>query len=84
MPLPASLESLKLPLIAAPMLRVSGPALVSAACRAGIIGAFPTVNARTPEGLDAWLNQIAQECAQAGDAGLSAIGPVCPDRKSVV
>lgn len=79
MPLPASLESLKLPLIAAPMLRVSGPALVSAACRAGIIGAFPTVNARTPEGLDAWLNQIAQECAQAGDAGLSAIGPVCPN-----
>ena len=42
MPLPASLKSrLSLPLIAAPMFLVSGPALVKAACRAGVIGSFP-------------------------------------------
>lgn len=52
---------LRLPLIAAPMLRVSGPDLVSAACCNGVIGAFPTVNARTTEGLDAWLTRIAQD-----------------------
>jgi nitronate monooxygenase len=61
------------------MLRVSGPALVSAACRAGIVGAFPTVNARSPEGLDAWLAQIAEDCDRARDAGAITIGPVCPN-----
>ncbi len=38
---------LRLPLIAAPMLQVSGIDLVVAACRNGVIGAFPTANART-------------------------------------
>jgi nitronate monooxygenase len=49
---------LTLPLIAAPMLRVSGPDLVVAACNAGVIGAFPTKNARTAADLDAWLGDI--------------------------
>ncbi|HZZ86934.1 MAG TPA: nitronate monooxygenase [Caulobacteraceae bacterium] len=49
---------LALPLIAAPMLRVSGPDLVVAACNAGVVGAFPTKNARTAEQLDAWLGDI--------------------------
>ena len=49
---------LRLPLIAAPMLRVSGPDLVVAACKAGVIGAFPTKNARTSEELDAWLTDM--------------------------
>lgn len=49
---------MQLPVIVAPMLRVSGPQLVSAVCAAGAIGAFPTANARSPEELDAWLNQI--------------------------
>ncbi len=49
---------LRLPLIAAPMLRVSGPELVIAACRNGVIGAFPTANARTVEELDQWLTEI--------------------------
>jgi len=57
--LPVSLSArLRVPLLVAPMLRVSGPALVSAVCRAGAIGAFPAVNARTPHELDAWLSQI--------------------------
>jgi nitronate monooxygenase len=49
---------LTLPLIAAPMLRVSGPDLVVAACNAGVIGAFPTKNARTADDLDRWLGDI--------------------------
>lgn len=47
-----------MPLIAAPMLHVSGPELVVAACQAGVIGAFPTRNARSVEQLDAWLGDI--------------------------
>ncbi len=45
-------DRLALPLIAAPMLRVSGIELVSAACRAGIVGAFPTPNTRSPDELE--------------------------------
>ncbi len=76
MTLPASLsEGLRLPLIAAPMLRVSGPDLVSAACCAGVIGAFPTVNARTPQELDAWLARIADDRSRAG----RPTAPPCPN-----
>jgi nitronate monooxygenase len=59
MSLPAPLAGrLKLPLIAAPMLNVSGPELVIAACRQGVIGAFPTANAGGPQGLEDWLIRI--------------------------
>ncbi|MGW4337499.1 NAD(P)H-dependent flavin oxidoreductase [Rhodococcus koreensis] len=59
--LPASITSrLKVPLIVAPMLRVSGPALVSAVCTAGAIGAFPTANAGPAEELGHWLDQIEE------------------------
>ena len=49
---------LRLPLIAAPMFLVSGVELVAAACRNGVIGAFPTVNCRGPDQLDQWLDDI--------------------------
>lgn len=52
---------LRLPVIAAPMFLVSGPDLVIAACRAGVIGSFPTVNCRTVDDLDAWLGRIVAE-----------------------
>jgi nitronate monooxygenase len=58
-----------LPLIAAPMFLVSGPELVLAACRAGIIGAFPAPNARTLATLDEWLARIVAEHAAMGPAG---------------
>lgn len=54
---------LRLPLIAAPMFLVSGPELVIAACRAGIVGSFPAPNARTPEIFADWLQQIRTELA---------------------
>lgn len=73
MSLPASLEArLRLPLIAAPMFLVSGPALVTAACRAGVIGSFPTANCRTLDELDRWLGEM-----RAGTDGRSA--PFCPN-----
>ncbi|MGN5476361.1 NAD(P)H-dependent flavin oxidoreductase [Cupriavidus basilensis] len=76
MSLPSSLASrLRLPLIAAPMLRVSGPDLVAAACRSGVIGAFPTVNARGAEQLDAWLTQIKARCADSP----GPVAPICPN-----
>lgn len=49
---------LRVPLIGAPMFIVSGPELVIAQCQAGIVGAFPALNARPQEQLDAWLVQI--------------------------
>ncbi|MGJ4964057.1 NAD(P)H-dependent flavin oxidoreductase [Bradyrhizobium sp. HKCCYLRH3061] len=70
---------LRLPLIAAPMFLVSGIELVSAACGNGVIGAFPTVNCRTPDELDAWLFQIADRLARRSDASGAAAAPVCPN-----
>ncbi len=63
---------LRLPLIAAPMFLVSGPALVTAACRAGVVGAFPTANCRSVEELDAWLTRFESELGPS-DA------PHCPN-----
>lgn len=53
-------DRLTLPVIAAPMFLISGPDLVIAACRAGIVGAFPTPNARSLDQLDAWMTRIRQ------------------------
>jgi nitronate monooxygenase len=59
MALPEGLKSrLRLPLIGAPMFIVSGPELVIAQCQAGIIGAFPALNARPEKALDDWIRRI--------------------------
>lgn len=49
---------LRLPLVAAPMFLVSGPDLVIAACKAGVIGSFPFPNARTTGDLRLWLDRL--------------------------
>ena len=59
------LPSLRLPVFAAPMFLISGPDLVIAACKAGIIGAFPTPNARSIDQLDEWMTRIARETSGA-------------------
>jgi len=64
--LPAVLQRLKLPVIAAPMFIAGNPKLVIEQCKAGIVGSFPALNARPKEALDAWLTEI--ETALAGDA----------------
>ena len=56
---------LRLPVVAAPMFLISGPELVVAACKAGIVGAFPTPNARPIEVLDEWMQRITEGLAQA-------------------
>ena len=64
MPIPDILQGrLRLPVIAAPMFIVSGPDLVIAQCKAGIVGSFPALNARPPALLDEWLSRIAEELA---------------------
>ena len=69
---------LRLPVVAAPMFLVSGPELVLAACKAGIVGAFPTPNARPIEKLDEWMRQITEGLALARDQQSAAtIGPWC-------
>jgi nitronate monooxygenase len=61
MALPPILENLDFPVIAAPMFIVSGPELVIAQCKAGIVGSFPALNARPAEMLEKWIVQIKLE-----------------------
>ncbi|MCJ2177583.1 NAD(P)H-dependent flavin oxidoreductase [Novosphingobium album (ex Hu et al. 2023)] len=61
MPLPAPFQSLRLPVIAAPMFIVSNPDLVIAQVRSGIVGSFPALNARPASQLDEWLHRIIEE-----------------------
>jgi nitronate monooxygenase len=62
MTLPAALTGLRLPLIGAPLFIISRPELVIAQCKAGIVGAFPALNAREKDGesLDEWLHEIRE------------------------
>ena len=77
MALPATLEGkLRLPLIGAPMFIVSGPELVIAQCKAGVIGSFPALNARPQSALDDWIRQIKDELGSY--AGEHPGEPVAP------
>jgi len=78
-PLARFRDRLSLPLIAAPMFLVSGVELVAAACRHGVIGAFPTVNCRSSVELDAWLNEIEDRLRASSDALGKPAAPVCPN-----
>ena len=63
MPLPPLFANLRLPVIASPLFIVSGPELVIAQCKAGIVGSFPSLNARPIAQLDEWLHRITEELA---------------------
>src|SRR5271156_3530558 len=64
MPLPRMLrDRLRLPVIGSPLFIVSGPELVIAQCKAGVVGSFPSLNARPVSQLDEWLAQITEELA---------------------
>jgi nitronate monooxygenase len=78
-PLARFRDRLSLPLIAAPMFLVSGVDLVVAACRNGVIGAFPTVNCRSPEQLDAWLGDIETRLRRDSDRSGKLSAPICPN-----
>jgi nitronate monooxygenase len=64
MSLPASIASrLRLPVIGSPLFIISNPDLVIAQCTAGIVGSFPSLNARPAEKLEEWLIQITETLA---------------------
>ncbi|MEQ1550392.1 nitronate monooxygenase family protein [Sphingorhabdus sp.] len=63
MSLPAIFNKLRLPVIGSPLFIVSGPELVIAQCKAGVVGSFPALNARPASQLDEWLHQITEELA---------------------
>ena len=69
-------QKLHLPLFVAPMFLISGPDMVIAAGKAGVIGAFPAPNARTIDDLAAWLPRIASELETAGRPGMWAINMI--------
>jgi nitronate monooxygenase len=65
MSLPAVLkDSLSIPVVGAPLFIVSGPELVIAQCKAGVVGSFPALNARPAHVLDAWLTRIQSELSE--------------------
>ncbi len=77
MALPEALKArLRIPLIGAPMFIVSGPDLVIAQCQAGIIGAFPALNARPQAALDDWIRRIKDQLGAYREA--HAEEPVAP------
>lgn len=63
MALPAVFDTLRLPVVGAPLFIISHPPLVTAQCKAGIVGSFPALNARPKEQLDEWISQIKEELA---------------------
>ncbi len=63
-------EHLSIPVIVAPMFIISNPEMVIASCRAGLVGSFPSLNPRTLEELEAWIDQIeAGRAAAARELG---------------
>lgn len=67
---------MRLPVFVAPMFLISGPELVIAAGKAGVIGAFPAPNARSIDDLKAWLPRIVGELDAAGRSGMWAINMI--------
>ena len=61
MSLPIVFDTLRLPVVAAPLFIISNPDLLIAECKAGIVGSFPALNARPIKVLDQWLARITDE-----------------------
>ncbi|MCX7962240.1 MAG: nitronate monooxygenase family protein [Burkholderiales bacterium] len=76
MSLPPLLERLRLPVIGAPMFIAGNPRLVIEQCKAGIVGAFPALNARPKEALDRWLTEIEQALAAHPGAAPYAVNQI--------
>ncbi len=72
MALPPVLQTLRLPVVGAPLFIISNPKLVIAQCTSGVVGAMPALNARPASQLDEWLAEITE--------GLAAWDRAHPDR----
>ena len=57
-------ENISIPVIGAPLFLVSGPDLVIAQCKAGVIGSFPALNARPQHVLEEWIIRIKTELTE--------------------
>ena len=57
-------DRLRLPVVASPLFIISNPDLVIAQCKAGIVGSFPSLNARPKELFEQWLIRITTELAE--------------------
>ena len=65
MPIPSHIkDNLSIPVIGSPLFIISGPELVIAQCKAGIIGSFPALNARPQHVLEEWIVRIKTELAE--------------------
>jgi nitronate monooxygenase len=60
---PILTENLRLPVVASPLFIISHPTLTLAQCKAGIVGAFPALNARPESQLDEWLAMMTEDLA---------------------
>lgn len=76
MALPPLFDKLRLPAVGAPQFIIANPELVTAQCKAGIVGSFPALNARPQELLDDWLHRIKDELAAYDEANPGA--PAAP------
>lgn len=70
------LDAGTVPLMAAPMFLVSGPELVIACARAGIIGSYPAANARNLEVLEQWMAQTRDGVQQGNAAAAWALNMI--------
>lgn len=73
--MPLDLSSLRLPLIVSPMFLVSGPELVLAASRSGVVGSFPALNQRTSLGYEGWLKTVTEGLREGPLAGAAQVAP---------
>lgn len=64
MALPSVLKNLRIPVIGSPLFIISNPELVIAQCKAGVVGSFPSLNARPESVLREWFDQITTELAE--------------------
>ncbi len=76
MALPPVFDKLRLPAVGAPQFIVANPELVIAQCKAGIVGAFPSLNARPLPVLDEWIDRIKDDLAAYDEANPNA--PAAP------
>jgi len=77
MSLPAVLQRLRIPVIAAPMFIAGNPQLVIEQCKAGVVGSFPALNARPKAALDGWLTDIEAALARHPGAAPYAVNQIC-------
>ena len=76
MALPPVLSNLRLPVVGAPLFLISQPDLVIAQCKAGVVGAFPALNARPGPVLDEWLTRIKDELSGHPNAAPFAVNQI--------